>query len=276
MITCKCIEKFRDKNNTIYGYRLVDLNGNTQDVKSENLKQAIKNQQIHVTNLLLTSDNRLVNRKPEDKQGKQNKNDLKDLVQHTLNKAKVMGLHIENINTEEGTYQLITVSPESYIITLPYNIKSSPFNWNELNEKIKGNIKIIGGQGLKSTEIMFADCAVQSLDISNLDTSNVLSMMSMFNSCKVQILDLSKLITSKVQNMKCMFNNCQAQVINLSNIDTSNVKDMSEMFYGCGVQTIDLSSLYVSENTEVEDMFRHCESKIIVSDPIILREYAHR
>ena len=60
MIQAKCIQKFRDKNNQIYGYRLQDINGQTQDVKSENLKQAIANKQIHVVNLTLTSDGRLV------------------------------------------------------------------------------------------------------------------------------------------------------------------------------------------------------------------------
>ena len=60
MIQAKCIQKFRDKNNKIYGYRLIDLNGNTQDVNPESLKQAIKNKQIHIVNLTLTSDNRLI------------------------------------------------------------------------------------------------------------------------------------------------------------------------------------------------------------------------
>ena len=50
MITAKCIQKFRDKNNNIYGYRLVDINGQTQDVQSKNLKQAIANNEVHVVN----------------------------------------------------------------------------------------------------------------------------------------------------------------------------------------------------------------------------------
>ncbi|MBO5389455.1 MAG: hypothetical protein J6A59_15235 [Lachnospiraceae bacterium] len=60
MIQAKCIEKFRDKTGKIYGYKLTDLNNQTQDVKPENLKEAIRNKQIHVINLRLTSDNRLV------------------------------------------------------------------------------------------------------------------------------------------------------------------------------------------------------------------------
>ena len=60
MIQAKCIQKFRNKQNQIIGYRLQDLNGQIQDVTPDNLKNAIKNKQIHIVNLTLTSDNRLV------------------------------------------------------------------------------------------------------------------------------------------------------------------------------------------------------------------------
>ena len=79
MIQAKCIEKFRDKNNHIYGYRLIDLNGQTQDIQSDNLKRAIQNGQINVVNLTLTSDNRLVDKtekQPNDKIAYENYTDL--------------------------------------------------------------------------------------------------------------------------------------------------------------------------------------------------------
>lgn len=60
MIQVKCIQKFRDNQGRIYGYRLADVNQQTQDVTSENLKKAIKSGKINVVNLTLTSDNRLV------------------------------------------------------------------------------------------------------------------------------------------------------------------------------------------------------------------------
>ena len=60
MIQAKCIQKLRDNKGKIYGYRLIDINGKTQDVEPENLKKAIRNNQIHIVNLTLTSDNRLV------------------------------------------------------------------------------------------------------------------------------------------------------------------------------------------------------------------------
>lgn len=56
----KCVDKFRDKNNKIYGYRLLDIYGKTHDMKADVLKHAISKNLIRVTNLTLTSDNRLV------------------------------------------------------------------------------------------------------------------------------------------------------------------------------------------------------------------------
>lgn len=65
MIQAKCIQKFRDKNGKIYGYRLIDINEAIQDVTSENLKRAIDKKEINVVNLTLTADGRLVDCKPK-------------------------------------------------------------------------------------------------------------------------------------------------------------------------------------------------------------------
>ena len=50
MIQAKCIQKFRDNTGKIYGYRLQDLNGKTQDVQPDNLKAAIRNKQTNTYN----------------------------------------------------------------------------------------------------------------------------------------------------------------------------------------------------------------------------------
>lgn len=67
MLQAVCLKKFRNKNNQIIGYRIQDKNGNTVDVKPEQLKQAIKNKQISVLNLTLTSDNKLIDTKISNK-----------------------------------------------------------------------------------------------------------------------------------------------------------------------------------------------------------------
>ena len=66
MIQVKCIKKFRDKHNKIIGYRLVDTNGNMQDVKAEKLKEVLSTGKLSIVNLTLTKDGRLVNTSEND------------------------------------------------------------------------------------------------------------------------------------------------------------------------------------------------------------------
>ena len=60
MLVVTCIERFKDKNGVVIGYRLQDEQGNIKDVYPEQLKNVIKQNKISVSNLTLTSDNRLV------------------------------------------------------------------------------------------------------------------------------------------------------------------------------------------------------------------------
>lgn len=106
MIQCKCIEKFRDSKGNIVAYRLMDSNLKTQDITPQLLKQAIKNNQLDVVNLKLTSDNRLIDKK-ENVQTDNVKISSKDLITklakdiHTITgKSK----YISNLSLEDYTY----------------------------------------------------------------------------------------------------------------------------------------------------------------------------
>lgn len=77
--------KFRDKKTgKIMGYRLVDLQGQKQNIKPEILKAAIRDGQISVVNLTLTSDNRLVD--TSDKQYQQKR----------IDSTSTDGMHVKN------------------------------------------------------------------------------------------------------------------------------------------------------------------------------------
>lgn len=56
----KCTQKYRDKHGNIIGYRLVDKQNSIEDYAPEELKQSIRDKRILVSNLKLTSDNRLI------------------------------------------------------------------------------------------------------------------------------------------------------------------------------------------------------------------------
>lgn len=73
-IQCKCIQKFRDKNGNIKGYRLQDTQGKSLDVKPDQLKMAIFSKQVNVTNLKLTADSRLIDKSEEELKSEQESN----------------------------------------------------------------------------------------------------------------------------------------------------------------------------------------------------------
>lgn len=99
------------------------------------------------------------------------------------------------------------------------------------------------------------------LDLSNFNTRNVTDMSHMFDSCdNLTKLDLSNFNTRNVTYMKSMFHSCNNLTkLDVSNFNTSNVTDMSEMFCGCNTLTeLDVSNFNTSNVTDMSYMFGCC------------------
>ena len=112
-----------------------------------------------------------------------------------------------------------------------------------------------------SYEMFYGFSALTTLDVSQLDTSNVTNMGHMFYLCNnLTNLDLSNFNTSNVTNMSAMFYYCSnLTMLNISSFDTSNVTDMGRMFYSCrGLTNLDLSKFNTSKVTNMSDMFWDC------------------
>ena len=111
---------------------------------------------------------------------------------------------------------------------------------------------------------MFQSCAsLRSLDLSGLDTSRVTDMEDMFSIClSLSSLDLSPLDTSRVTDMRGMFWGCSSlSSLDLSPLKTSRVTDMGGMFWGCSsLSSLDLSPLDTSQVTDMKSMFSNCSS----------------
>lgn len=109
---------------------------------------------------------------------------------------------------------------------------------------------------------MFEGCEnLVSVDLSGIDTSKVQNMGFMFAGCaKLEALDLSSFNTSSVNNMYGMFVDCTSLAsLDLSSFDTSNVMDMGSMFSGCAkLEALDLSSFNASMNSYTDYMFSGC------------------
>ncbi|WP_260449729.1 BspA family leucine-rich repeat surface protein [Listeria innocua] len=104
--------------------------------------------------------------------------------------------------------------------------------------------------------VLFMDTVVTSLNLRNLDTSEVTNMQHMFALSAATSLDLSNFDTSKVTYMHSMFRESAATTINLSNFDTSNVTTMQLMFQGSAATSLDLSSFDTSKVTDISYMFQ--------------------
>lgn len=115
-----------------------------------------------------------------------------------------------------------------------------------------------------NTTNMFYQCnSLQSVNLSNFNTSNVTIMQNMFGYClSLQTLDISNFNTANVTSMQNMFGYCSSlRSLDLSNFNTANVISMYSMFAYCmSLQVLDLSSFDTSKVTNMSTMFYNCSS----------------
>ena len=105
--------------------------------------------------------------------------------------------------------------------------------------------------------------SLKSINLSNFNTSKLLYANNMFNGCtSLESLDLSNFNTSKVTNFSNMFRDCQKmKEINLSNFDTSSATTFANLFHNCSsLTTLDLSSFNTNKVTYMGSMFYNCSS----------------
>lgn len=105
---------------------------------------------------------------------------------------------------------------------------------------------------------------LESIDLSNLKTSEVTDMSWMFSSSKATTLDLSSFDTSNVTNMSRMFDGSYAtEIKGLNKFNASKVTDMSWMFRESKATSLDLSSFDTSKVTSMYGMFAYSKATSI-------------
>ena len=98
---------------------------------------------------------------------------------------------------------------------------------------------------------------IESLDFTNIDTSEVNTMHAMFYWMQnLKTINFGNFNTSKVTDMTAMFG-CTFSLteLNLSSFDISSVTQMSYMFHGTYVQKLDLSNFNTSNVINMYSMF---------------------
>ena len=286
MLQVKCIQKIRDRNNRICQYELQDTDGNIKTVYAHDLKKAIRQGQVYVTNLTLSSDGRLIDSVP----------DVKEIsastkIQSIFNKAKLLGIKPKMIPTECEHYCYLFSNKNEHIVVIPDNvIRLNDMDGRYFTKHIKdlyGTIRVVGGENLNSIQDMFSNCHFDVIDLKELDTSKVVSASNLFSNCEVETirlphntgnmtdafkmfhkcktksLDLSVLDTSNMKSMQSMFELFKAESINFGKFDTRKTTDMTMMFHCCDVKTLDLTSFNTEKVDRADWMFAECKAEII-------------
>ena len=102
---------------------------------------------------------------------------------------------------------------------------------------------------------------LMELDLQSFNTSKVTTMNIMFGYSGIKTIELKNLDTTNVVDMRGMFWHCQNLTnIDLSTLNTSNVTSMRAMFMGCSNLTeVNLCSFDTSKVTIVQDMFSYTD-----------------
>ena len=116
---------------------------------------------------------------------------------------------------------------------------------------------------LDKIDYLFSGCkCLKSIDLSRIDTSEIINMSGLFNDCPIlQKIDLANICTGNVFDMRRMFYNCNSLTsLNLSNFDTYNVINMEDMFRNCSSLThLDLSNFDTKNVLSMSNMFNGCK-----------------
>ena len=106
--------------------------------------------------------------------------------------------------------------------------------------------------------------ALESIDLSGLDSSQVTTMHGMFSGClSLDIVDLALLDSSSATDISYLLQDCELiESVDLSSWNLSCVENISGLFYGCSSLTdVNLDSLKEAGNLQnISEMFAGCSS----------------
>ena len=302
MIRATCIGVVRENGYNIIGYTLKDtsLKGKEFEhskgvnIYTANLIEHIRRGKVTVDNLIINSNGELelTDRKIDNLLNDRN-------IQSFINKTMVLGYNIKEIHTECGHKCYLASKDNEHILKIPSNVTkpTEPFgasHFTNVLSTLRGNLQVVGGEGITNADYMFNDCNFKTLDLRKMCTDNIKSMRFMFRlshinnilfgdnflnnkvvslngvfkNFKGEKLDLSNWNTSNIRYMLSTFEDCWLLELDINNFDLSNVKSVESIFNGGRFETLDLSNLVFSNIDNTKCIFKdmYVADRIILSD----------
>lgn len=223
MIVTECINKLPGPNGEISNYILKGMNGKNLMLSPETLKIHILEGKIHVINLKLTSDNRLI-----DGDNSANIEDIE--TDKLISKARVLGLGVFRLMTPGGDtcYLIKNNTTKQYILKIPSisNFMNTQLDGN-YNKEITDarTLKVIGGENVRNAEFLFANLQLKNLDLTEFRPNIIENAFGIFDRCVVDRIDLSTITFSPKISIGQLINKCGCKEIVLYNhtLDIENI-----------------------------------------------------
>ena len=139
----------------------------------------------------------------------------------------------------------------------------STSRWFFANQSLDIDLTNLDTSDVVKMNMMFANSHVTSLDLSSFNTEKVTDMYNMFSSSKVTSIVFPQNFGSNATNMGYMFASSKIPSLDLSNFNTSNATRLQGMFYGLAADSIIFPQNFGSNATDMSFMFNN--SKITSS-----------
>lgn len=124
------------------------------------------------------------------------------------------------------------------------------------------DISTLNTSNAENLAYMFGACSgLTDLDLRTMDTASARNLYGMFIFCSnLKSVDMRTWDTSKAETMGWMFYHCTSlETLDLSNFDTASVTEFYRMFSGCTkLRSVDLSSFHTSAAEDMTEMFNEC------------------
>ncbi len=170
--------------------------------------------------------------------------------------------YLEDDGSGNETYK-VTIGGRGGVIASNGNALFGSLN-DPFSNVISINLINLDTSQVKDMSSMFREAHnLTDLELGNFNTSNATNMSFMFSNCNsLTTIDTSGFDTSKVWDVQYMFYNCQSLVdLDVSHFDTSLIINMSHMFQQCyNLEKLDVSSFQTDNVTNMYVMFLDCRS----------------
>lgn len=156
---------------------------------------------------------------------------------------------------------------EYFVSEITHNTTSS----NNYKFLMKKNGPIYVSNDVTSLKNCFEEIIIETLDVSQMNMSNITSVNSMFSGTTArEIIGLNNWNTSNISNFASMFyGNVGITKLDLSSFTLGNKEtySMSSMFSGANkLALLDISNIELNKVTSFTNMFSNCGSQCLQSD----------